>query len=151
MFLRDDLTRRRHELGAELAAPCAVFEALASPSGPLDGCDESPGLVVARAVSMMHGIEDAKLRLPRGIQDLQHVRHAVVGFGDRLDAGPDLATLGNEVVIRIDHQKGSDVLVVSLSRHGIFSFEAEGLLQILSVVARRKIKLSSEQDNPFPI
>jgi hypothetical protein len=68
---------------------------------------------------MMHGVEDAKLGLSRGIQDLQHVGHAVVGFGNRFDAGPDLAALGDEVVVRIDHQKGGDVLVVSFCRHGI--------------------------------
>jgi hypothetical protein len=42
---------------------------------------------------MRGGIEEAELRLPYGIQDLQHVRNAVVRFGNSLDAGPDLATL----------------------------------------------------------
>jgi hypothetical protein len=54
-------------------------------------------------MSMMHGIEDAKLRRARGIQDLQHVGDAVVCFSHSLDAGPDLAALGNEVVVGIDH------------------------------------------------
>jgi hypothetical protein len=30
----------------------------------------------------MHCIEDVKLRLPRGIQDLLHVHNAVVRFGN---------------------------------------------------------------------
>jgi hypothetical protein len=41
----------------------------------------------------MHCIEDVKVRLPRGIQDLLHVGNAVVRLGDGFDAGPDLATL----------------------------------------------------------
>jgi hypothetical protein len=51
----------------------------------------------------MHGIEDAKLHCARGIQDLQHIGNAVVCFSDSFDAGPDLAALGNEVVVGIDH------------------------------------------------
>jgi hypothetical protein len=37
------------------------------------------------------------------------VGNASVRFGDSFDAGPDLAALGNEVVVRIDHQKRSDL------------------------------------------
>src|SRR5262245_46850387 len=39
----------------------------------------------------------------RGIQDLQHVGNAVVRFSDSFDQGPELAALGNEVVVGIDH------------------------------------------------
>ena len=52
---------------------------------------------------MMHGIEDAELHCVRGIQDLQHVGNAVGCYSDSFDAGPDLAALGNEVVVGIDH------------------------------------------------
>ena len=68
---------------------------------------------------MMHRIEDPKLRLPRGIQDFQHVGNAVVRFGNSPDARPYLAALGNEVVIWIDHQKRSDLLVVCHFRHDV--------------------------------
>src|SRR5262249_42334535 len=90
------------ELGAELAAPCAEFEALVFPCALLNGRNVFPRLVVARAVAMMHGIEDSELRLARGMEDFQHVRNAVIRFGNGLDAGPDLAALGNEVVVGID-------------------------------------------------
>src|SRR5512132_2365114 len=52
---------------------------------------------------MMQCIEDPKLRLPRGIQDLQHMRNAVIRFCNTPNVVPYLASLGNEVVIRIDH------------------------------------------------
>jgi hypothetical protein len=66
---------------------------------------------------MMHGIEDPKLSLPRGIQDLLHVRNAVIRFGNSFDAWPNLAALGNEVVVRIDHQKRSELCIVCHRRH----------------------------------
>src|SRR5262245_53680271 len=69
MFLRDDLARCRHEFGVELAAPGAVFEGLALPRSPLDGCQVFPRLVIARTVAMMHGIEDPKLRLACDVQN----------------------------------------------------------------------------------
>jgi hypothetical protein len=64
-------------------------------------------------VSMMQCIEDPKLRFPRGIQDLQHMRNAVIRFCDSPNAVPYLASLGNEVVIRIDHKKCSDPHFIS--------------------------------------
>src|SRR5215470_16190559 len=100
VFLCDNLTWRRREFGTELATPCAVFEALVLPRGSLNRRNVGPRFVVARAVAMVHGIEDPKLRLTRGIQDLQHVGNAVVCFSDSFDAGPDLAAVGNEVVDR---------------------------------------------------
>src|SRR5262249_38296558 len=61
----DDLAWLRHELGPDLAAPCAVFESLSVPCRLLYGCNVFPSLVVARTVTTMQGIEDPKLRLPR--------------------------------------------------------------------------------------
>src|SRR5262245_3915847 len=52
----------------DLATPCAVFETLSQPCRLLDGRDVLPGFVVARTVSMMHRVEDPKLRLSRGVQ-----------------------------------------------------------------------------------
>src|SRR5215831_6499523 len=103
VFLCDNLTWRRHEFGTELATPCAVFEALVLPRTSLNRRDVPPCFVVACTISMMHGIEDAKLRCACSIQNLQHVRNAVVCFSDRFDEGPELAALGNEVVVGIDH------------------------------------------------
>src|SRR6516164_5518514 len=71
--------------------------------GALNRRNVGPRFVVACTISMMHGIEDAKLHCAHGIQDLQHVGNAVVCFSDSFDAGPDLAALGNEVVVGIDH------------------------------------------------
>src|SRR5262249_18463952 len=94
VFLGDNLTWHRRELGTELATPCAVFEGLVLPRGSLNRRNVGPRFVVPRTISMMHGIEDAKLRRARGIQDLQHVGNAVVCFSDSFDTGPDLAALG---------------------------------------------------------
>src|SRR5262245_2487338 len=88
MLRGDDLAWLGLELGTDLATPGAVFEALVLPRRPLDGRNVLPGLVVARAVAMMHGIVDPKLRLPRRIQDLQHVRNAVIRFGNSPNAAP---------------------------------------------------------------
>ena len=88
MLCGDNLAWLGRELGADLAAPSAVFEALVHPRCLLNGGDVLPGLIVAWAVSMMHGIEDPKLRLPRGIWHLQHVRNAVIRFSNSPDAAP---------------------------------------------------------------
>src|SRR5262249_52367651 len=64
-------------------------EALVLPRASLDRRDVRPCLVVACTISMMHGIEDAKLRCARGIEDLQHVGNAVVCFSDSFDQGPE--------------------------------------------------------------
>ena len=66
----------------------------------------------------MRHIEDPKLRLPRGIQHLQHVRNAVIRFGNSANAVPYLAALGNEVVVGIDHKKCGDFPLVSDFCHG---------------------------------
>ena len=67
---------------------------------------------------MMHRIEDPELRPARGIQNFQHVDDAVVRLGNGLDARPDLAAFGNEVVVGIDDQQRGDVLAVGRGIHG---------------------------------
>ena len=119
MLAGDDLAGFRREFGAELAAPGAVLEALASPRGPLDGSDVLPGLVVAGPVAVVHGIEDPKLRFARGGQHLQHMRDAIVRLRHGFDAGPDLPALGDEVIVGIDDQQGGDGLVERWGIHGM--------------------------------
>src|SRR5271166_3682575 len=119
MLRGDNLARLGLELGTDLATPRAVLEAPSQPRCFLNGRNVLPGLVVTRTVPMMQCIEDPKLRLPRGIQDLQHMRNAVIGFCNSPNAVPYLASLGNEVVIRIDHKKGRDLLVICHFRHGL--------------------------------
>src|SRR5262245_5822190 len=51
------------KLGTDLTAPAAVCEALVHPRGFLNGRNILPRLIVARTISMMHGIEDPKFRL----------------------------------------------------------------------------------------
>src|SRR5215472_12564757 len=82
MLRRDDLTWLGHELGPDLAAPCAVFEGLSVRCRLLYGRNVFPSLVVARTVTTMQRIEDTKLRLSRRVQDLQHMRDAVIRFCD---------------------------------------------------------------------
>jgi hypothetical protein len=86
MLRSDNLAWLRLELGTDLATPRAVFEALSHPRCLLDGRNVLLSLVVARTVSMMQCVEDPKLRLPCGIQDLQHVGNAVIRFCNSLNA-----------------------------------------------------------------
>ena len=76
-----------------------------------------PGLIVAWTVTMVQRIEDAQPRLPRSIQDLQHIRDAFVCFCNTLYATPYLASLGNEIIVRIDHKKSSDLLLIGRLWH----------------------------------
>src|SRR4029450_2424586 len=91
MFLSDDIAGLRCEFAADLATPCAVFEGLARPAFLLDRRNVLPGLIIARAVAMMHRIENTYTCLSRSIQGLQHVRNAFVCFGDFFYARPYLA------------------------------------------------------------
>src|SRR5215469_16205523 len=111
MFLRHNLTRQRGEFGTDLAAPCAVFESLSRPRKLLDRRNVLPVLVVARAVTMMQRIEDAKLRLPRSIQDLQHMRNATIRFCNGPNSVPYLPTFRHESGVGVDDEKGGDVFV----------------------------------------
>jgi hypothetical protein len=104
-----DVARLRCEFAADLATPCIVCKHLTGPTRPLDWRNVLPGLVVARAVSMMQRVEDPKLSLPPRIQDLQHVWDT---RGNALQAIPYFASLGNEIVVRIDDE---DSAVISLS------------------------------------
>jgi hypothetical protein len=61
VLLGYNFTWRRHEFGAELATPCAEFEGPVLPCTFLNGRNVFPRLIVARAVAMMHRIEDAEL------------------------------------------------------------------------------------------
>jgi hypothetical protein len=117
MLTGDNLTWLGHELGAELAAPGAVFEALPGPGRPLDRRNVSPGFVVAWPVAAMHGIEDPELSLPRCIQNFEHVRNAIVRFSHGLNAWPDLATFRDEIIVRVDHQKACDCSVIGNIGH----------------------------------
>src|SRR4029453_1449720 len=119
MLKGHDVARLRCEFAADLAAPRPVFEGLMRPGCLLDRRDVQPGLVVAGTVPMMQRIEDAKPRLPRRMQNLQHMRNTTIRFCDSLQAIPCLAALGNEIVIRIDHQKCSELLVVWHVHHGL--------------------------------
>src|SRR5262249_11194229 len=97
MLRGDNVAWLRRELGADLTAPCAVFEALVSPCRPLNRRNVFPSLVVARTVAMMHGVEDPEVGRPRGMQDLQHMRNAVIRFGNGPDAAPYIAAFRDEV------------------------------------------------------
>jgi hypothetical protein len=60
----------------------------------------------------MQRIEDADIGLACGFEGLTHVRDALVGFSDALQAIPYFAALGNEIVVRIDNEKAGEVLCV---------------------------------------
>jgi hypothetical protein len=93
MLRRHDLAGLTLEPGAQLSTPCAVFEALARPSSLLNWRNGLPGLIVAGTVSTMQRVDDLKPRIPRGVQDLQHIRNAVIRLRDSPNATPNLASL----------------------------------------------------------
>src|SRR5262245_30955102 len=88
MLRRDDVAGLGLEFGANLATPGAVFERLAGPASFLDRRSIFPAFIIAWTISAMHRVENAKLRLPRRVQNLQHVRNTVVRLSDALDAIP---------------------------------------------------------------
>src|SRR5262249_49310606 len=102
MLRRDDVARVRLEPGTNLATPCAVFKGLAGQTSFLDRRDIFPSFIIARTVTTMHRIENAELRLPCCVQNLQHIRNTVVGLSHALDAIPYLTSLRNEIVVRIN-------------------------------------------------
>ena len=118
MLVGDNFAWLWRKFWTDLATPRAVFEALAPPRCPLNGCNVLPGRIVAGTVPVMHGIEDPKFRFARRMQHLLHVRNAIVRFSHGFDPRPDLATLGNEVVVGVDHQESGDVLVIGGVGHG---------------------------------
>src|SRR5215510_7885298 len=126
MLCGDNLAWLGRELGADLTAPCAVFEALVHPRCLLNGGNVLPRLIVARTVSMMHDIEDEKLRIPRGIQDLQHMSNTVIRFCNDPNTFPQLASLRDEVVVRIHPQQSSDFFVVCQHLCALHSLPANG-------------------------
>jgi hypothetical protein len=88
MFMGDDVSWLRLEFAADLAAPSAIFEGLPRPSCLLNWRNVLPILLVSRTVATMQRIENAKLRIPRCIQDLQHMRNAMIYFCNSLQAIP---------------------------------------------------------------
>jgi hypothetical protein len=70
MLAGDNLARRWHEFGTELAALCAVFEGLPVPCCLLNGRIVLPCLIIPRMISMMHGLENPQLRPTRGYPDV---------------------------------------------------------------------------------
>ena len=113
MFFGNNFACFRLELIANFAAPRAVFKDLACPTSLLDRRDILLRFVIARTISMMERIENPKPRLPRRIQNFEHVRNALVSFRNALDTVPYLSAVGNEVVVRIDDQKCRDLFQTS--------------------------------------
>src|SRR5215813_13581188 len=109
MLLGHNVAGLRCELTPDLAAPGPILESLSLPASPLNRYNVFPCFVVAGTVTTMHRIEDAQARATRSIQDLQRVWNAIVCFGDSLNAIPDLAALGNEIIVRIDNQECGDL------------------------------------------
>jgi hypothetical protein len=108
MLLGHDIARPGHELAADLATLHAIFEGRMRPSGLLNGHDVLSSLVIARTVAAMQRIENGNARLPRRVEHLRHMRNTLVGFSNTLQAIPYLASLGDEIVVGIDDEKGGD-------------------------------------------
>src|SRR5262245_55160378 len=122
MLEGNNISRLRCEFATELATPRPVLEGLVQPCGLLHGRDVFPGLVVTWMVSMMQRVEHAQSRVARRIQDLQHMRDAVVGLGDPLHPIPEFPAFGDEVVVRVDHQQRGDRLLVGQHPHDVLAW-----------------------------
>src|SRR5262245_17850864 len=103
MFERNDIIRLWNELVTDLAAPRAVLEGFSRPRSLLNWRDGLPRLVIAGAIATMERIEHTEPRLPRRIQNRGHVMNAAVGFCHSPQALPDLAAIGDEIVVWVDH------------------------------------------------
>ena len=71
----------------------------------------------------MESIENADVRLSRSIEDLEHMSNTLVRFCNTLQTIPYFATLGNEVVIWVDHNKCSELFVISHWSHPLSSYK----------------------------
>jgi hypothetical protein len=67
---------------------------------------------------MMHRIEDPDPDGAGGADELRHVRYAIVGFRNAFESIPNLAALGDEVVVGIDHHECGVVHVHGEVAHG---------------------------------
>src|SRR5262249_44962775 len=114
-----NITRAGREFGTNSAAPRPIFKALMLPRCLLNGRDIFPDLVVSGTVPVMHRIEDRQSRFPCRSQDLQHMRNTLISFCHSFNAIPQLAPFGYEVIVRIDHQKCSELFFVCQTFHGL--------------------------------
>src|SRR5262249_36693836 len=107
----------RRKLGANLSSPCAVFEDLALHRCLLDGRDVLPALVIAWAIPMVHRVEDAEPSFPCGGDELEHMSDGMGCCRNALDAVPDLAAFGDEIVVRVNQQEGRVLVGEAQGRH----------------------------------
>src|SRR5215471_9207577 len=59
---------------------------------------------------MVHRVENPHPYLSCNVEQLQHMRNAIISLCDALDAIPYFSALGNEIVVGIDHQKPGNLL-----------------------------------------
>src|ERR1700728_4127473 len=112
MLLGDNVARPGFKLTAQPAAPRTFLEGLARPRCLLDRRNVFPLLVVAGPVSVMQRVEHLNVGIARGLEDLTHVPDTPIGLGNSLEAVPDLAALGNEVVVRVNHHQAGDASAI---------------------------------------
>src|SRR3954454_16130148 len=118
MLLGDHVVRSRLQVRMDLTTPRAVLERLARPCRALNRCDVLPRLVVTGTVPVMHGVAHPYPGSAGRVDELPHVRDAIIGLGNAFEAIPYLATLEDEVVVRIDHQQPRDRRLVAADGHG---------------------------------
>jgi hypothetical protein len=89
---------------------------------------------------MMQGIEDPELRLSRRIEDLQHIGNAAIRLCNRPNAIPDLASLGDEVVVRIDHEECGDLSFIRHLCHDPLRPEQHATRVLANTYPRARVK-----------
>jgi hypothetical protein len=72
----------------------------------------------------MQRIEDAKSGFAGRVENLGHMGNTIVRFCNGLQAIPYLAAVGNEIVVRVNHQDASELLLVCHLCHGLSQIEA---------------------------
>src|SRR6516165_5462122 len=120
MLLSDDVVGMRLEIGVKTSAPSSVRENLSHCGRRLHWRHRLPMTVgITFAPTMVRGDEDLHPSRPSGGKDLPHMLNDIVRLECRAAEFVKLATLRQEVIVRIDDkQPGQLRFVIQLSfRH----------------------------------
>src|SRR5262249_43058035 len=99
MLADDDIAVARREIGMKLTTPRRLRERMASHDAPLSGIDVPPALVVALFPLAMRNDEDSNACSPDCRVYRMEIREQSDFLCDLLQARPQEATLGQEVVV----------------------------------------------------
>src|SRR6202008_3140790 len=106
MLLRDYLAGTRLEVGGKTSTPSSVRESVSLGGRGLDGRHRLPTTVgITFAPAMVRGDEDLRANRSSGREHLPHMLDDVVRLERRATEFVELATLRQEVVVRVDDKQ----------------------------------------------